>query len=119
LIFLLSILAFNFAGNSLPAEDGVKVQKVKDGVQTGTISGKVFNPDMKPCPEAGVEVKLDKKNKIAGQSDGKGMYLLSGVPAGSGYSVSAKKDNLSVTVKSVNVAPGKNTTIDLILAKKK
>jgi len=111
-------MALLLLATSFLASDWVKVQKSDKGIQTGSISGKVFQPDLKACPEAKVEVKLGKWNKIKGKTDSKGMYFFSKVPAGTDYSIKASKGDLSKTVK-VNVTAGKNTTVDLVLAKKK
>jgi hypothetical protein len=77
--FLIGIL---FVLNVFTLNSQVPIQKTKDGIQTGSISGQVFKPDLKACPEADVKVKLGKGINLQAKTDKKGMYLFSGVPAG-------------------------------------
>ncbi len=118
MILLLSLVAFRLGANPFPQADWVEVQKPKDGIQTGTVSGKIFEPDLSASSGAKVEIILGSNNKITGQTDGKGFYMVTGIPAGTGYAVSATKGDLVIRKDRVNVAAGKNTKLDLVLAEK-
>jgi|GEM_PF-5441973 len=87
-------------------------------IQTGTISGRVFQPDLKPCPEAKIEVELGAENKIQAKTDEKGFYMIPAVPSGKNYIVTASKEGFkSVSSKKIKVSAGKNTTVNLVLKK--
>ncbi len=119
LILTIGLGAGLLLANYLAAGRGVPVQKSGDGIQTGSVSGRVFQPDLQAAAGASVAIKLGQGNKFSGATDKKGMYFFSGIPAGTGYAVSASKDKLKATKKNVNVTAGKNTTVDLVLEKKK
>jgi len=86
------------------------------GGQTGTISGRIFKPNLNGAGNASVKVKIDENNKIYGSADGAGFYLLSAVPAGENYKVSAYKQNYTKKADNdVDVSAGENTTVDLVL----
>lgn len=112
----LILSAFLLNSGVFPIEDLTPVQKAKDGIQTGTVSGRVFEPDLSASSGATVLLKLGENNKIEGKTDSKGFYMFSGVPAGTGYSITAKKGDMAVTINKVNVAAGRNTKVDLVLA---
>lgn len=86
------------------------------GQQTGTISGRVFKPNLDGAGNASVKVDMGQGNKIYSSADSNGFYLFSGVPAGTGYTVSASKKNYTKKSQSnVSVTAGQNTGVDLVL----
>jgi len=87
------------------------------GVETGTISGRIFKPNLTGLAHADVWIDLGDDNKIYGESDDDGFYFFSGVPAGTGYDVCAKKlpNWCKKCQHDVDVTAGENTTVDIVV----
>lgn len=100
------------------AQANSQISGQSKGIQTGTISGRVFKPNLSACPEAKIEVDLGAENKIQGKTDEKGFYMFPAIPSGTGYILTASKEGFkSVRSKKIKVSPGKNTTVNLTLKK--
>ena len=87
------------------------------GMQTGTVSGRVFkSTNLDGLPGATVRLKLGEDDYLFTETDTDGFYAFTAVPAGTGYCVRAWKDPhwLPDHQCGVDVSVCQNTSVDLV-----
>ena len=87
------------------------------GVQTGNLSGRVYTPAYAGAADAPIVIDMGGIGKIYSKADSSGYYLVSGVPAGTGFVVDASKVGYTRYRRTtVSVSAGLNTAINATLA---